>query len=217
MSMLQPHELNILDKNDLFAYQELLKMPEHELSRLARNYAENCTSPPFSHPLSHAIGFLLQFQRAANPPVQNINSGTNLDFILLDYYMDKLARCKGLQQMLVHKHQQGSLVLHDSFDDLSDPALCQELDKKNLADNKTLLALGPLPKLESICESAKSIFADLPKLEDKIWKLEKGAELREWRKVEEERGERATETREMMLEEMEMFGEEEKRGWWGED
>ena len=122
-------------------------MPEHELSRLARNYAENCTSPPFSHPLSHAIGFLLQFQRAANPPVQNINSGTNLDFILLDYYMDKLARCKGLQQMLVHKHQQGSLVLHDSFDDLSDPALCQELDKKNLVCSSSFFPLSPLSLL----------------------------------------------------------------------
>ena len=101
----------------------------------------------FLTPFLHAIRFPLQFQQAVNPLVQNINLGTNLDFILLDYYMDKLARCKGLQQMLVHKHQQGSLVLHDSFDDLSDPALCQELDKKNLVCSSPFFPLSPLSLL----------------------------------------------------------------------
>ena len=42
MSMLQPFELEVLTKNDVFDDHELAKMPAEKLTRLARNYTENC-------------------------------------------------------------------------------------------------------------------------------------------------------------------------------
>ncbi|KAL8791744.1 MAG: hypothetical protein Q9195_005682 [Heterodermia aff. obscurata] len=181
MSMLQPHELYILDKKEEFGgYKELLKFSEVELIRLANNFAENYS-------------------------------------ILVAHYVDRRDYCqeldqlnKGCQQGSLDNPQHGSLD-NPQYGSLDNPqqgsldipqqnkldlAKSLGLQEKELADDKTLLALPPLEKLECINESALVIFDNLGKVEAKILDLELGSAGMEWKKI---------------------HGEEESGMWWEND